>query len=127
SPTSAPVSGLRSGAHEGSVRMAKMTSSATSPRTAYRSPRDSSLDAVSPLSTEASPVYLPSLGSMTLSVTNATTNVSMMTETTENQKLAARSIERDGSRMWMASLVISVRIPSSGLMRMFTLNTAATP
>ena len=57
----------------------------------------------------------------------ATTTVSSSTETSENQKFAVRSIESAGFVSGMASLVMPVRMPSSGLIRMFTVKTAATP
>ena len=72
-------------------------------------------------------MYSPRRGSTIFSVINATRTVSSSTDATENQKFAVNSIERDGSRMWIASFVMPVRMPSSGLIRMFTLKTAATP
>ena len=44
----------------------------------------------------------------------------------ENQRFDVREIERFGFRMWMASLVMPMRMPSSGLMKMLTVKTAAT-
>src|SRR5215217_472865 len=127
SPTMAPVSGLRSGAPGGSVSSPNNTTTASTPNPANLSPRDSSALIVAPAASGFSPLYSPSRGEMTLSVMNETMKVNMMTDATENQKFAVRSMERSGLRMWMASLVISVRMPSSGLMRMLTVNTAATP
>ena len=60
------------------------------------------------------------------SVISAMTMVSMITEAIENQTLAARSIEIAGLTRWIASLVISVRMPSTGTIRMLTRNAAAT-
>ena len=54
------------------------------------------------------------------------TMVSMTTEAIENQTLAARSIEIVGFTRWIASLVISVRMPSTGTIRMLTRKAAAT-
>ena len=50
----------------------------------------------------------------------------MTTEPMENQTLAVRSMEIDGLTRWIASLVISVRMPSVGVIRTLTRNAAAT-
>ena len=52
--------------------------------------------------------------------------VSSTTEPIENQTLAARSIDRFGFTSRMASLVISVRMPSTGTISTFTRKAEAT-
>ena len=64
---------------------------------------------------------------MILSLMIATTNVSRTTEAIENQRLDVREMVRPGFMSAMASFVIPTSMPSSGLTKMLTLNTAATP
>ena len=49
-----------------------------------------------------------------------------ITEATENQRFAVSVMFRFASTMWIASFVISVRMPSTGTMKTFTRNTDAT-
>ena len=58
---------------------------------------------------------------------SATTTVSRMTEAMENQRFDVSEMVTPGFMSAMASLVIPTSMPSSGLTKMLTLNTAATP
>ena len=61
--------------------------------------------------------------SATIVITMATKKVEAM----ENQRLAVRSIDPSGSASAIASLVTSVRRPSSGVISRFTAKPALTP
>jgi hypothetical protein len=56
-----------------------------------------------------------------------TTTVSSSTDAIENHRLAVNEIDWAGLTRLTASLVMPVRMASSGLTKMLTLNTAATP
>ena len=55
------------------------------------------------------------------------TTATKMVEAIEKQRLAVRSIDWLGSTSAMASLVTSVSMPSSGVIRMLTAKAALTP
>ena len=120
-----PVSGFRSGAPGGATSRAMKTSTTIRPQNENRRPRVSAAD-ISALSTGSSPLYVPSRGSTIRSVISATTRPITSTEAAENQRFAVSEMVLFGSTMWIASLVMPVRMPSTGTMKTFTRNTDAT-
>src|SRR5262245_11126161 len=122
-----PVSGLRRGAPGGRVSNAKKASTPASAHPAYFRPRDSSDVTPAGSSTAVSPLYGPSRGSITLSLMSETTTVRSRTDAMENHRLAVNATASAGLTRLTASLVMPVRMASSGLTKMLTLNTAATP
>src|SRR5262245_60452716 len=96
SPISAPVSGFRKGAPEGSVNKAKNARRMRVPQKAYFKPRVSSADTPLLSTARTPPLYGPSRGSTNLSVIKPTTSVSIRTDAQENQKFDNRSMEKFG-------------------------------
>src|SRR5579862_5919481 len=95
SASSEPVSGLRSGAREGSVNKPKMIKPTRTAQNVYFNPRPSSAEMDAPCTASSSPagVYFPILGSMNLSVSKETTIVIIMTEAIPNQKFDISPME----------------------------------
>ena len=102
-PMSAPVSGLRSGAPDGSVSKAKTTTAPSSAKSAI--PQAARLfggqcavlrSAGSRPRRRCSALYVPSRGSIIRSVMNAMSTVRNSTDAIENQRFDVRPIERVG-------------------------------
>ncbi len=133
SPMMSFVSGLRSGAPDGSVSAATTASTSSTASPAQRSPFASSAASTACPSSRASSSssasersHLPSRGSMIRVVTSAITIVRKIVQPAPKKRLATRSILVFGSTSDAASLVMSVMTASAGTIRMLTPKAALT-